>query len=379
MGPGLEGALAPQAMETTAHSFGIVLPLWSYAADDGRLLDHVAGEVGLDHVTVPVVTGVQTQFRLAEGCEQPHFRTEGGWHFPPTAKLYTASGVRPTKARWFGAADHLARLREHTNRLGARLVLRIDIRAVQSLVEQEPLLGQRNAWGQEIPSAGACACNPHARELLRATLEDLRRYEPAGYELPDWTPDHAVDLTTARPLAWHTGVRRALDTCFCPACRQIAERGGTDPDQAARSVRVRVEQAVSAETQDAAPDDPIVLQYAAARVADCALWLRRLAETGADHRYHLIHAFETPLPYAPAPLAEIVRVPDCEPAIRCAGIAGWALPVWRPTFAAPAALVRLVSDAVASGVQRFDFEGLDEAPAEAVTWLKQAVRFARRG
>jgi hypothetical protein len=351
-------------METLGHSVGIVLPLWSYAADDGRLLDHAAGEVGLDHVTVPVVTGVCSQFRLAEGCDKPCFHTEGGWHFPPNAKLYAAAGVRPPKARWFGSADHLARLREHVKRLGARLVLRIDLRAVQSLVEQAPLLGQRNAWGQEVPAAGACACNPHVRELLRATLEDLRRYEPAAHELANWMPDHAADCATARPLNWHTPVRRLLDICFCPACRQIAERGGADPDQAARSVRVRVEQQVTAapEAQNTVPVDLVLRQYTAARVADCALWLRRLAETDADHRYHLIHALETPLPYDPPPFDEIVR-----------------LPVWRPSFTAPAALVRLASDAVANGVRLFDFEGLDEAPPEAVTWLKQAVRFARRG
>jgi hypothetical protein len=42
-------------------------------------------------------------------------------------------------------------------------------------------------------------------------------------------------------------------------------------------------------------------------------------------------------------------------------------------------LVRVVGEWARQGVRHFDFEGLDTSPAEAVTWVKQAVRFARRG
>jgi hypothetical protein len=58
---------------------------------------------------------------------------------------------------------------------------------------------------------------------------------------------------------------------------------------------------------------------------------------------------------------------------------GVTLPVWRPTIAQAGDLVRVVSTAAKAGVTFFDFEGTDEAPGEAITWLKQAVRFARRG
>ena len=56
-----------------------------------------------------------------------------------------------------------------------------------------------------------------------------------------------------------------------------------------------------------------------------------------------------------------------------------ALAVWRPAFREAAELVRLVAEAVGLGISAIDFEGLTEAAPEAVTWLKQAVRFARRG
>jgi hypothetical protein len=341
--------------------FGIVLPLWSYAADSGALLDRAAGEVGLAHVTVPAVSGPQAQFRLHCDPEKPYFHTGGGWHFPPSAKFYGLTGVRPPKAVWFGATDYLARLQEHVGRLDLRLVLRVDVRAVPALTEHEPQLCQRNAWGQEVPSAGACACHPVVRELLRATLEDLRRYQPAAYELIDFFPDKAGDRAAARPLTWNAPVRQLADRCFCASCRQTAERAGVDADAAARSVRVQIQHGLSAPPGDQ-EEDPVMREYVAARTSDTSAWLA--AVTASDRgRQYLTHLSHSPIAAEPAGAASD----------------GLALPVWRPTFAESASLVRTVTDAASRGVQFFDFEALDEAPPDAVTWLKQAVRFARRG
>ncbi len=384
--------------------FGVVLPLWSYAADSGALLDRVHGEVGIDFVTVPVITGEQACFRLCAEPrpadadapalgDEPYFHTEGGWHFPPAMKIYSVAGSRPVKARWFGAADVLARLREHSDRLRIRRFLRIELRAVRALSEHEPHLGQRNAWGQEVPSAGLCACNPGVRELLRATLDDLARYEPAGFELADWMPDHAVDCTRPRPLDWHCPrVRRLLDICFCAACRQVAERAGFDPDQAARSVRVHVRRLVGAPPgAELEPEADTVLDaYGGARVADCAQWLQRLAQADSNHGYRLLDGPETPAVYSNvSPIEKLRRLPanwqptdDWLKAVpRGQAVLhddGWSLRAWRPCFNAAASLVHAVSEAVHAGLRIFDFEGLDEAAPDVVTWLKQAVRFARR-
>jgi hypothetical protein len=373
--------------------FGIVVPLWSYTADGGALLERAAGEVGLDHVTVPVVTGALSAFRLAADPERPYFRTEGGWHFPPTAKLYGASGVRPPKAAWFGTADALARLREHLDRLHIALVVRIELRAVRILGEREPHLGQRNAWGQEVPPAGLCACNPSVRELLRATLEDLGRYEAKSVELANWRPDHVVWSTPPRPAHWRDpAIRQLLDTCFCPACRQTAERAGVEPDQAARRVRVCVQRLIDAPpgVEPSTEADEVVAAYCAARVADCGLWLQRLAQADAHRDCRLLDGPEPPTSYGDLrPVAQLYRLPadsplDKEHFERLLQLqardrfAGWSLPAWRPCFNAAASLVFAVSAATAAGVRIYDFEGLDEAAPDAVTWLKQAVRFARR-
>ena len=376
-----------------AADFGVVYPLWDVAADEGCLLERVVGEVGVDHLTIPVVTGAQTQFRLGSGGDAPHFHTEGGWHFRARTKAYTGTTLRPPKGRWFASGDVLAEMRERATGLDVRLFVRVDVRAVRALVDQERHLCQRNAWGQEVPFAGACASNPDLRELLRATLEDLHRYEPAGCELVDWVPDCAANRSSARPLSWHADARHLLDICFCASCRQIAQRAGVDADQAARSVRVHVERVTSpgggGQTQSEA--DPVIAAYVAARRADCAAWLQQLAEGGGqDCHYLLMRTLGEPPLSGSAPWVRLARLPaagghgaETDPVAllraSLAELSAVSLPVWHPRFGEAAELVRLVSEAVQEGVKIFDFEGLNEAAPDAVTWLKQAVRFARRG
>jgi hypothetical protein len=370
--------------------FGILLPLWNHAADGGSLLDLAAGEVGLDHVAVPAVSGPQSHFRFGSSPDAPYFQTEGGWHYPPTASLYSASGLRPPRARWLGRADALARLREHVGRLDLELVLRLELRGVPAMIERHPHLVQRNAWGQEVPSGGACPCDPSLRELLRATFEDLARYEPAGFELVDWIPDVAADRSD-QPLDWHPAARRLLDICFCASCRQVAERAGIDPESAARSVRVQVQRLLHLPPPGRveAEEDPVVSAYVGARVLDCGEWLSRLAAGDPTRRYHLVCDFgQHPLYRDRAGLGWLVRVPGCRRVDQAlwdgllrdaARMEGLSLPVWRPAFDDSATLVRLVSDATRAGMKTFDLEGLDQAAPQALTWAKQAVRFARRG
>jgi hypothetical protein len=361
--------------------FGIVLPLWSYAADAGRLLERCAGEIGLDHIVVPVITGAQSDFRLECDPEHPLFQTEGGWHFPPAAKQYAHTGLRPPKARWFGATDHLLRLREHAQRLGLRLVLRVGVCGVALLTEQAAYLRRRNAWGQELRAAGACPSHPVARDLLRATLEDLRRYEPGAFELADCGVDAAADGVPLPP-GWHPAARWLLDLCFCPACRQIAERGGVDPDSAARSARVLAGRA--AERARALEPDDVLRAYVAARLSDTRVWLSSVASADSARRWDLVHPPDGwPLDLRATPLGDMVRLGSARTDIDAwprvgIGSTGISFAVWGPAFAEAAALVRLVGDAVARGIRTLDFEDLDEAPPEAVTWVKQAVRFARR-
>jgi hypothetical protein len=101
--------------------FGLILPPWNFATTAGNLLDRVVGEVGIDFLTVPVVTGESQQFRLASGFATPYFFTEGGWHFQPELSLYKACGLRPPVACWCGKRDTLGPIQEYAERHGLKL------------------------------------------------------------------------------------------------------------------------------------------------------------------------------------------------------------------------------------------------------------------
>jgi len=386
--------------------FGLVFPLWNLMDGPRELLQRAVGEIGIDHLTVPAVTGPLTQFRLCGDLPHPTFSTEGGWHYPPGRDGYAVCGVRPHAAHWFGRRDLLAQLRDEAVRRGLRLFMRLDLRAVAPRAEQQRHLCPRNAWGDELPAAGACVSHPELRELLRATLADLQRYEPAGFELVDWAPSLPVDRGHARPLAWDETVRALLDLCFCPACREIAlgaadadrtdaGRLPLDPDAAARSVRVHVQRLLSSAGDGAARTnaerDPLLAEYCRAVAADSHAWLSRLRERYAGGRCLLT------LDVAAAGTSQTgFSACGWELELRCGqrdagalerlqaaavggGASACSLWVWQPLFAEAAELVRRVTGLAEAGVRFFDFEGLEQSPPQVVDWLRQAVRYARRG
>lgn len=367
--------------------FGVVIPLWDFAADEGRLLERARGDAGVDFVVAPVVTGPVALFRPAAAPDAPFFRSDGGWHFRPSTRAYSGVALRPRKARWFVAGDVLAQLRERCQELGLRLTARIDLRAMVDLAAENLHVAQRNAWSQEQPSAGPCVVHADTRELLRALLDDLRRYELAGYELVDWEVDLPVDRHGPRPLDWRPAARRLLDICFCASCRQVAERADVDVEAAARAVRERVSRLLSGQPGDAG-DDPVVAAYTTPRAADCCTSLKRLGEPAGERRQVLLRDVGRPVLGNTAPWAPMTRVG----AAGRDGLAaewdalrptlGWttslSMPVWRPALADSADLVRRVDEAAKQGVGVFTFDGLTEAPDDAVTWLRQAIRYARR-
>jgi hypothetical protein len=386
--------------------FGLYYPPWNWTGKPDDLLERVAGEVGIDHVTVPVVTGEVTQFRLCGAFEQPYFHTEGGWHYPPQAGLYKASGVRPRQAKWFGTRDVLGRIRDRADKLGVKLILRIDLPLTPGVVEQAPGMRYQSAWG-ELPSFGPCVCNAEFRELVHATLADLTRCDPAGFELG------SICLEPWRRPAWPlhrvTQLGETASMCFCAACRQVAAMAGVDPDRAVQSVQAHAEWLMGRSGEELAGPRPLdpdecLQAYKSARRESCLQWLERLANDHHTRRTFLLEGM---------PSVEGQRDLLCGPrwtlvgrmlrdalgmylaAIRgqgrCAGKScsrssilgiapckGVQFPVWSREGPGSDGLVQLVNCAVSDGIEFFDFEYLDESPPGVVTWLKQAVRYARR-
>lgn len=359
--------------------FGIVLPLWSYAQDEGALLDRAAGEIALDFITVPVVTGPAVHLRFGAEPTQPVLHTGGGWHYPPDAGAYRSSGLKPQKARWFGQADVLARLARHAERLMVAWHAHVDLSGLTGLTESAPHTARRNAWGQDLTFTGPCLVNPNVRELVGETLADLRRYGVAGFELAGGLIDGRIEGLPTSAVK-----RRWLEKCFCPACRQVAIAAHGDGEAAGRYLREQAARALNPEEDVRATsnDDAILQHYVEVRRADHACWLARLRREQPEQTLALaVVPEEQPAAVQHAlPHRVLLEEPDETALARVARQAeGVCVLAGPPACGAAAALVHFAHAARQGGLQRITFSGLDAGGPGIVTWVKQAVRFARRG
>lgn len=325
---------------------GLTFPLWTHR-DAAGLLEQAAGEIGIDHVVVPVVTGPLAVLRNPAWCTPPAFQTEGGWHFPPDLKRYTACGVRPHAARWMAQRDQLSQLAQIAVRLSIRIVVRMEPAAAVSAVDHHESLLMRDPWSEPFTSHAGCLCNPAVRELALASIQDAERAAVEQIELLRDIPS----CSTARCLQ-ACGLAEA---CFCGACRQLAEREGVDAEAAMLEARQRMERMFHAAAANAVeprePDAPLD-RWLRSRVVDLERWSSGLRRDGR-------------------PVVE-----DAASARRRGELFELVLNVRSADSASE--LVRSASGAVERGARRIVFCDLDTAPQAALTWAKQAARFARR-
>lgn len=401
-----------------SRAFGITYPLWAHAFRGPDWLDRLAGEVGLELLVVPVVSGPVASFHVEPG-EGPHrFRTEGGWHYPANRSRYAPNEHLVRSADWFHKRDWLESLKRSADRHAIKLWLRIDLRSAPSVLHDEHLQ-QRNPWMEPRPEAGACVSSPVLQELLLTALDELSSYEPAGIELVDWLPRLAQDRASMRPLSWQSAVRELLDVCFCASCaahafspaadlppRSQSGPPGVDPAAAARSAAVEILRRLNASdplaAERAGVHDPILASYCAAVRRGHTVWLRRLAARLERIERGLLldragMALVPPPTESGWPIVQRDQVreqgsdavasaaddPRLTLSTRADGAsierpAAVELPVWLPQVASAAELVRRVTEHAQAGKERIVFRDVECAPAEIVTWLRQAVRFARR-
>lgn len=388
---------------------GIVYPLWNHTDGGDSLLERVAGEVGIDHVTIPVITGARTIFRFFGPIETPYFRTEGGWHFPPNQPLYAASGIKPRTARWMGQRDDLARVVDAARGLGIRVIFRLDVSAPEGLGAKAIEYAPRNAWGDAYESAPPCISNPQIRELVQATLGDLMRYAPDGFEVVNPALDTIFPELVMSLLESPFGP--GLELCFCAACRQIAA-AEVDAEQAARSVRAHNSRFASTfkpgmgteELAERFQTDKVLAEYVFSRVRSAESWLSSLAA-----RYPDKTIFTGPIGATPSSIAfneiEGVRrlsafapmddddADETDEAISAsaggdeddetrqtpAPTDALVVPLWWSWRSGPDRLVRAISGMVEHGFTYLDISEIDQTPQGTIDWLRQAVRYARRG
>lgn len=407
--------------------FGLLYPLWFHTSEPAAL-DEWLGSVGVQFVTVPLVTGPLREFRAPRATgPSPEFASEGGWHFPPDHSLFASAGVRPHAARWTAKRDHLRAVAETLRERGVRLVARLDLSAVPHLCEHAGHVQQCSAWGDDGVPRPACPLNPTLQVLAQECLADLGRYGPAEVE---W--DHVETNPAARGQT--AGVEGLLDICFCSACRALADQAGLDAHAIARSVRVHAERAFGearSEALRAADSDEMLNRYRTLRRASIDQWLVRMAEKHPALRFWRIRRpaaerlvaarseisrdaesaslFGAPIAAArnapesagrnatsPSGLATSARgaaiasrvgtildlssdLPASETLVEADAVPEALLTrAWLPAFGSAAALVRATGDAVRLGARRITFTDLHASPPDVASWVKQAVRWSRR-
>lgn len=199
-----------------------------------------------------------------------------------------------------------------------------------------------------------------------------------------------------------------LGLCFCPACRQIATAAGIDADAVAKLTREKTETMARhslaelvSQRRNPGDEEPDILAFRAARAANLRQWLAGLAEAHAPREMILVHTaaasyysvYHDRLLAGPNWTVQLRT--DMEATLFPAMLAGnasqryiheilsvvkgrRALAVLVGNFSDASTLVTFVSQATQSGIDLFTFENLEQAPPKAITWIKQAVRFAPR-
>jgi hypothetical protein len=281
-------------------SFGVPYYLWNHAEPD-TLLERVLSTVHLNHVTLPLVTGPRAQFRHACFPQAPSFETLGGWHYWPDGAHYELGGIRPITADWLPGDGPLGAVLDIAQRYELRVAVRLDLTEAPAILEQAQEALQQDAWGQTRFDHRACINQPRIRELIRATIADVLRFQPVAIQLENIELD-ARNLT----CGWHDlGPRYRCflpvsSMCFCRACRKLAVAGGVDPDAAAacerrRDTQLHAEPISRHMAAERMPVEPPLAEYVAIRAADLDRWLAKLS-TSIDSQLWVtsyLHPFVT--------------------------------------------------------------------------------------
>ncbi len=371
-------------------TFGLVFPLWNMALDE-ELLERALGEVGFDHVVVPAVTGPVSEFRMYRPLEpQRVFQTRGGWHYPFQREHYASLIGPPPKAEWVTKRDCLGAVRDVVARRGLQLYLAVDVRAPVVDLGDGRYCNFQNAWGDTLRRERPCVLDPQVRALLQTTLDDLARYEPIGVELSGWKLDEGPQSVSCfmAPLMH----RDMIEICFCPACEECASRAGQDADAVRDAVRRQhLAWADHGTTGSTSPEErrwyQLVNAYRECRCVEGRRWLDQLA--GRYPQWRCLGPGNGPDPCYPLiKLPELQRwLPSgavwdagCEPGDEEIVRHGMTLVNLVATeFTEAAQLVRAVDELTRRGAEQIVFDGLTECLPDRLTWLKQAVRYARRG
>ncbi len=366
----------------------------------------MAGEIGVDAVSVAVVHHDVHELRPRGGEGKKVVVRAAAVHFQPTTALYAETPIKPNVASGLKSGDPLVRIvraAEHE-----RLGIRLDLSACWNpvIAQRYPMAACENIFGEKN-GRWLCPSNPAVRAYITALAEDLAaRCPSATVELSN--ADFGDGAGLGRFLdqgVQPTEVERVLwSWCFCPSCRQRAVDAGVDARSAGRAVRHRLESMLEMRLGREEPDfdallanDRDLAAYQSMRI-ESVCSLARMVRSRVRGR--LVVEVSAPVSSSGAniqclrgccdglafqagsarqdPLAERVNAPG---GLRDAGgpekvdLLHACCP---PSVVDGDSLVRAVHEAAAGGFAGVGFLNFGLAPNACLEWVRRAIRYARR-
>lgn len=361
----------------------------------------MAGELGIDAVSVEAATHRVRAFRARPFDGARTIRRRATTHFQPSAAAYVNTRLRPTAAAWMKSRNPLAHIARAAERHSVKLRARLVCCHNEVLAERHAIAGCVDVFGDPI-EAWLCPSNPEVREFVAAMAEDLTtNYPLTAIELASTDFGWAGHVVRHRQIGWPLeGVAGALlGWCFCSACRQRAADAGVDVEAVRRTVLETVERAARLDTPAAvtfeslAAEHPALAAYHRMRVETVTslVGLVRarvktrlvvepptgLQQAGADPAVLASNCDALLLPFD-HDRAEHGADEDAAGEWRSAERIELDMPCYPPHVPDGPALVERVHRASQAGHAAIGFGNYGIAPEPCLNWVRQAIRYARR-
>lgn len=371
--------------------------------EDGveEALVRLAGEIGVDSLSVPAIHGRIEQFRPR--YQRPWIRRAAAATFQPSDRHYGNSRIRPMPGAWMKTRNVFEQLARACEKHRIALRARIACCNGEAIAARFRMATCVDVFG-ESSSTWLCPSNPDVREYVSGIIADLtENYRPAAIELEglDFGAGPFDSAECERGIAWGRTEHFLRSLCFCASCRQRASDAGVNADSVEQTVRDRLKGLFELRTIEFVRPEALVEED-----EDLRSWTRLRRETVISllrtirerTRLRLLacHAGDALIGGAgPADVLEYCDALVCPPTADHGASAGRRLRDSTVDFGDPRrmdvqvychpphmpdgpTLVRTVQQLSQAGHPSIGFLSFGLAPEPCLDWVRQAIRYTRR-
>lgn len=368
---------------------------WDITDDDlSAVLDRLHGETGITGLSLFVATPAITQLRVRD-IEPRIFRTRGGLFFHPSDERYGVTRCKPIVSSKLKSRDPIAKIVGACAQRSLDLSLIISAALTGRMTQRHPEMACKNIF-DDVSQLSLCLTNPDVQSYLCSLVSDVSsQYNPTAVIIKDficaWMEAYHTELHTASPFS--DPERTLLATCFCESCHQRATQAGVDVDMARRSVKVMLQNSFEQGSATDISFDRILADnaplstYNQWRGNELSALLKRIVDACSceillDRSVcdSSIKSHTTLDLNVPNGVIERLDRPDQLESVFQTGASRHELLIPHTLTMGSHApeLISLLSRAVESGCRGAYFHHYGLLPQEAMTTIKQALRFARR-